>query len=232
MKAIILAAGKGTRFLPITNKMPKCLIEINNKPILEYILEQLPDEIDEIILVTAHLEDKIKEYFGNSFKNTKIIYKSMSDETKYGTAIAVFTIKDIIKNDEKFLVLNSDDLVLKSDLENIINIKNNFVFAIHKDIPKNTKFLDIKTENDRIIGFEKIEELKPINIATGVYKLDSNIFNYEPYLLKNGEYSLPHTILNLSKNYFINSYEMKNWLPINDLNELDIANKKIINFFN
>lgn len=66
MKAMILAAGKGTRVRPITNDTPKPMIPLLQKPVLESIIEHLKTcGIDEIIINTSYLSSKIENYFGN-----------------------------------------------------------------------------------------------------------------------------------------------------------------------
>ena len=60
MKAVILAAGEGTRLRPLTKNKPKPLVEINGKPILEYTLAELPRTIEEIVFVVGYKKEKIK----------------------------------------------------------------------------------------------------------------------------------------------------------------------------
>jgi NDP-sugar pyrophosphorylase family protein len=74
MKAIILAAGEGTRLKPLTNTRPKPLIEIMGKSILEYNLECVYKDVDEIFIVVKYLKEKIIEKFGNNYKKVKITY--------------------------------------------------------------------------------------------------------------------------------------------------------------
>jgi NDP-sugar pyrophosphorylase family protein len=63
MKAIILAAGRGTRLQPLTDSIPKPMIQICGKPILEYLVESLYLEVSEIILIVKYKEEIIKDYF-------------------------------------------------------------------------------------------------------------------------------------------------------------------------
>ena len=66
MKAMILAAGKGTRVRPLTNEMPKPMIPIIGKPVMEYLIEELERHgFDEIMINVSHLPEKIESYFGN-----------------------------------------------------------------------------------------------------------------------------------------------------------------------
>ncbi len=65
-KAFILAGGKGTRMRPFTYEIPKSLIPVQGKPLLQHILDLLRKyEIRDIILSTGYMGDKIREYFGN-----------------------------------------------------------------------------------------------------------------------------------------------------------------------
>lgn len=66
MKAMILAAGKGTRVRPLTNEIPKPMIPIIGKPVMEYLVEELARHgFDEIMVNVSHLPEKIENYFGN-----------------------------------------------------------------------------------------------------------------------------------------------------------------------
>jgi len=63
---MILAAGKGTRVRPLTNEMPKPMIPIIGKPVMEYLIEELERHgFDEIMINVSHLPEKIENYFGN-----------------------------------------------------------------------------------------------------------------------------------------------------------------------
>ncbi len=66
MKAMILAAGKGTRVRPLTNEIPKPMIPIVGKPVMEYLIEELARHgFDQIMINISHLPEKIESYFGN-----------------------------------------------------------------------------------------------------------------------------------------------------------------------
>ena len=84
MKAMILAAGRGERMRPLTDALPKPLLEINEKPLIVYHIEKLVDAgFKEIIINIAHLGYKIPETLGDgSAWNVKITY---SDEQESGT---------------------------------------------------------------------------------------------------------------------------------------------------
>ena len=106
--ALLMAGGEGKRMLPLTKNVPKPMLEINNKPILEWQIEYLKSYgIDEIFISVNYKSDVIKNYFldGSKF-NVKIEY--IEENKKLGTAGPISMLKDKIKKD--MLVLNGDTL--------------------------------------------------------------------------------------------------------------------------
>jgi len=105
-KAMILAAGKGTRLREITKgEIPKPMVRVNNKPVLEYTLDRLVDfGVEEIIINLHYKGSKIEHYFGSDWKGTPIEY-SWEEELK-GTAGAVKNVEDRLN--ETFLVVYGD----------------------------------------------------------------------------------------------------------------------------
>ena len=108
MKAVIMAGGKGTRISSIASDIPKPMIRIAGKPVLEHEIECLRDQgFTDIILTVSHLGHKIIEFFqdGSAF-GVHITY--YMEEKPLGNAGALFQIKDQLTED--FLLLNGDAL--------------------------------------------------------------------------------------------------------------------------
>jgi len=134
MKAMILAAGRGERMRPLTDELPKPLLEVDDKPLIVYHIEKLAEAgFDEIIINIAHLGFKIPVSLGDgSAWDIKITY---SDEQEIG---ALESAGGIIKalpllGEETFLVVNGDifceykfdaSLQLKDNLAHLILVKN------------------------------------------------------------------------------------------------------------
>jgi mannose-1-phosphate guanylyltransferase / phosphomannomutase len=106
MKAVILAGGKGTRLGSLTSEIPKPLVEINGKSILEHQLDYLKKEkFTDVIVLTGHLGQKIHEFLGDgSAFGLKI--ECLQETTPLGTAGCLAAIKDRLKSD--FLLLYGD----------------------------------------------------------------------------------------------------------------------------
>ena len=114
MKAIIMAGGKGTRIASVNAEVPKPMIPVLGKPILQYQIEALKAQgVTEIILVIGYLGHFVKEHFkdGNSF-GVKISY--IEEKEPLGTAGALYFLKDEITED--FLLL-CGDLIFDIDIE-------------------------------------------------------------------------------------------------------------------
>jgi D-glycero-D-manno-heptose 1,7-bisphosphate phosphatase len=106
MKAVIMAGGKGTRILTVNSAVPKPMINIGGKPILEYQIECLRKQhITDIILVTGHLGNVIEEYFGNG-RAFHVNIDYIREEYPLGTAGALYYLKDRLTED--FLLINGD----------------------------------------------------------------------------------------------------------------------------
>ena len=108
MKAILLAAGKSSRITSKINNIPKPLIEINGKPILQYNIEMLKRYgIDDLIINTHYKKESIKERFGNGNKfGVNIQY--IDEEILLGTAGTIKSLEDMLKG--PFLVVYADNL--------------------------------------------------------------------------------------------------------------------------
>lgn len=106
MKAIILAGGRGERLKPITDSMPKSLVRIAGKPLLEYQIDSLRrSRITEIILVIGYLGSLIKEYFDDGSRHgVKIQY--FTESRPLGTAGALAALRDELP--ECFLIMYGD----------------------------------------------------------------------------------------------------------------------------
>ena len=124
MQAVIMAGGKGTRLSSVTKDIPKPMVKLNGKPLLEYQIENLRNcGITEIFMITGHLSHVIMEYFSDGHKwGVNITY--YNEEKPLGTAGALAFLRDSL--DDDFLLLLGD-LYLEVDFTRFIlfHKKNN-----------------------------------------------------------------------------------------------------------
>lgn len=211
MKAVILASGKGKRMMPLTENTPKPMVKIHGKPILEYIINVLPLEITEIIMVTGYLEEQIHNYFGINFNGKKITY--LHQENLDGTWQALKLVREHIGEGESFLLLNSDDLQDAKSLQEIIKHKNALLVATHEN-PKKFGVVEVDDSGNILKVEEKPEYPKTNLVSTGVYVLGKNIFNYSDPEPVNGEYYLPSVFNNFLLDNQIKVVVTDNWTPL------------------
>ena len=128
-QAIILCGGLGTRLKPITNKIPKPMVKLNNKPFILYLIEQLKEQgIKEVLLLTGYLGEKIQTYFGNG-KNFGIKISYSNGPINWDTGRRIWEARELLS--KEFLLLYSDNFTT-------INLKKNFIFFKKKKKCNNT----------------------------------------------------------------------------------------------
>ena len=119
MKAVILAGGFGKRLRPLTESIPKPLVEIGGKTILERQIEWLGNnDIKEIILCIGFLKDKIIEYINNEKSNT-ISLKYVIEKEPLGTGGALLNSKELLKVKTFFSTLYINKRVTSSIFQNL-----------------------------------------------------------------------------------------------------------------
>lgn len=182
MKAVILAAGQGQRMSPLTLKVPKPLLKVNGKPIIDYVLEAFPAEIDEVIIAVGYLGDQIKKHIGKKNRHMKVRYVQGSDK---GTAYSFTAAKRYLKN-ERFLIVYGDDIPDQLDIKNCL-AKDLSILVFKPQNPSAVGMAYLR--KDGTIGkiIEKPKNSKSELAVSGVMVLNTNIFNYIP-LLRNGEF--------------------------------------------
>lgn len=221
IKAVLLCAGKGSRLEPLTNNLPKALIEVNSKPLIEYKLDLLENITDEVIIIIGHLGEKIKEKYGNNYKKIKLRY--VEQKELLGTGHALICAKKYLEQYDKFIVLNGDDIYFKKDIEKLI--KSNFgVLGFEVKNPQDFGVL-ILDENSNLTKI--IEKPKQFisNIANiGCYIFNYSIFDYELKISLRGEYEIIDYITYLiEKGEKIKVEKANLWLPVNNFEELKLA---------
>ncbi|MBI5793973.1 NTP transferase domain-containing protein, partial [Candidatus Uhrbacteria bacterium] len=204
MQAVILAAGKGARLRPLTHQIPKPLIDIAGKPLIEYVLEALPYSVDEIFVVVNHLREDLMEHVGPMWRGKTIRW--VIQEPLTGTAGAVHLVRDQLH--DPFLVVNGDDLYRKEDLESL---------ATH-----DLALLYFETDHDLKAGAQiedgRFTGLGPgRNAVCGAYVLNDSFFDVEPVKIQVSEfteYGLPQTLVDLAKMQVIKSVQATFWMPV------------------
>ncbi|NEP50317.1 MAG: NDP-sugar synthase [Moorea sp. SIO3C2] len=198
MKAMILAAGKGTRVRPITYTIPKPLIPILQKPVMEFLLELLRQHgFNQVVVNVSHLANEIESYFRDgqrfgveiaySFEG-RIVDGQLVGEA-LGSAGGMRKIQDFYPFfDDTFVVLCGDALI-DLDLTAALKFhkeKGAIATLVAKPVPReqvSSYGVVVTDETGRIKAFQEkpsVEEALSTNINTGIYIFEPEIFNYIP----------------------------------------------------
>ena len=222
MKAVILAAGKGTRLEPLTLTRPKPLIKIANKSLLEWNLLQLKGVVKEVVIVTGHLGNKIKEKIGSEYNSLSIEY--VEQEQQLGTGHALQQAQHLLDN--KFIAMNGDDLYHKDDIEACAKHK---LCILGKEVNNAKSFGIIKKENGRVLSIIEKPDADKGLANVGLYVLDTSIFDIILQKSSRGEYEIVDYISALAKNDKVScEIVRKYWQPITYPWEILTANKFIL----
>jgi NDP-sugar pyrophosphorylase family protein len=232
MQAVILAAGEGKRMLPLTLNLPKPLLPVAGTPILERIIDALPSEITELIIVVGYKADLIQNYFGDLYKGRLITYV-MQQEQK-GTYHALLQVKEQLGERlyGRFLLLNADDLHGSHALSEATQNPLALIVAEHEDP---TKFgIVLKNEDGTLKDviekpevFDGAAEGEIGLVSTGAMVLDEKIFKYEVKPATNGEFYLPEALRQLAAEYPVQLVEQKEWVPIGYPEDLEKAEESL-----
>lgn len=153
MRVIIPAAGRGTRLQPWTNFSPKCLIEINGKPLLYYLLHDLKQlNVSEVIIITGYLDNMIDAYVKSENDFPKVTCVFNKDFESSNSIVSVALSRKWW--DEDFCIIDSDLLLKQSLLKKMLAIKGTSL------IIDSTKSLDqidmkVKVENNMLVYMDK-----------------------------------------------------------------------------
>jgi 2-aminoethylphosphonate-pyruvate transaminase len=239
MKAVILAAGMGKRLRPVTEKLPKALIRINDRTLLEYSLDILNSfDIEEVIIVVGYYSELIQEKIGDNYKSSRITYVKNEKYDKTGSMYSLSRAENLIKED--ILLLESDLLyepravktLLDSKFEDVILVseclnsgddvyicadEKNEVIHLGKRVPENYK----NKIKGALVGISKYSKgflNKLFNKAQEDYKNDQCNYHYEESVLAIGRSNSP------VRAEFCKGL---NWIEIDNENDLIRAKQEI-----
>ncbi|MDP6857486.1 MAG: nucleotidyltransferase family protein [Candidatus Nitrosopelagicus sp.] len=218
MKALILAGGRGKRLRPLTDKIPKSLIPINKKPLIQYTINYLKKfGIDEIIICSGYKSKQIQNFLKKK-KNFGCKIEYSVEKNPLGTAGA---IRNAIKNlsDESFLVINGD-IITNIDLKKILKKPNTIAANELK-----TKFGTMEIKNNKILKFNEKKDVQNVWMNPGLYHLSTAILKILP---RKG--SLESEIFpKLAKTKSLYTVKFKNvlWHSIDSFKDIELSSQEI-----
>jgi len=186
MKAFLLAAGLGTRLRPLTETLPKCLIPIHDKPLLEIWLELLAHyEVTSVLINTHHLADQVTAFI-NTYRPTSPMEIITTFEPELlGSAGTLWHQRDFVADHGDFIIAYADNLT-NINLEKLIDFHNGFrsagcIFTMglfHAPVPRQCGIATLNVDG-RITDFEEKPKNPQSDLANaGIYVASQDIFQY------------------------------------------------------
>ena len=210
MDCIILAAGKGTRLRPYTNDVPKPLLAVQGRPILDWIIGALPP-IGRLVVVVNYLAEQIEDYLVTQphVKN----WATVRQKEPRGTGDALMACKGLISSD-RVMVLNGDDLIGKADLAKLANVPMG-ILAHAVNEPESFGIITSKPDGTLATLVEKPTGLLPPQLANiGGYLFPSRVFDLKLTVSPRGEYEITEAVSLLAAKNAFRVVEAAYWLPI------------------
>lgn len=226
MKAVILAGGKGTRLKPYTTVIPKPLVPIGEKAILEILLARLKKSgVDEVVLCVNHFAEIIMAFFGDGSRHGIRIRYSLEDQP-LGTVAPLKLISDLPEN---FLVMNGD---LLTDLDFRIlfeeHLKSETMLTVstyHRTTKIDFGVIEVDKVARKMLGFREKPEYD-FDVSMGVYVMNHKALDYVPTGKPFGFDNLLLTLL--EKKQTVNIYPYTGyWLDIGRPDDYERANEDI-----
>ncbi len=171
MQAVILAAGEGRRFGPLTRTRPKALLPVANHPILQYPIEALLENgIRDIIVVVGYRKEQVTRYLNQ----LKVPVEVVVQERQLGTADALRCAEPLIH--DEFLLLPGDNFIDPASIGRVAGLTNSMLVKEHQN-PSN--FGVVTVRKGFVTGIvEKPETAPSFLVSTGIFSLNRKFFGY------------------------------------------------------
>lgn len=180
MKAVLLAAGLGTRLRPFTDTTPKCLVRIGDRALLDLWLDALGDlGVDEVLVNTHHLAGRVAEHLARRSGGPPV--RLLHEETLRGSAGTLRGARDLLAADPWFLAMNADNLT-DYDLTQLVAAHTAggataTLTAFHAPRPAECGILEVD-EAGHLVGFEEKPAQPRGDLANaGLYAFDTEVLD-------------------------------------------------------
>ncbi|RXJ68986.1 alcohol dehydrogenase [Halarcobacter ebronensis] len=228
-KVILMVGGLGTRLRPLTEKTPKPMLKVGDKPILQTIIEKFAEYgYLDITMCVNYKSDMIREYFQDGSKfGVSINY--ILEEQRMGTAGALSLLKE--KPTEPFFVMNGD-ILTNINFEHLNNYhfsNNSLATMCVREYDFQVPYGVVNIKDNRILSIEE----KPIHkffVSAGIYMLSPEVLEYIP---KNQFYDMPTLFKKIiEENKNTASFPLREyWLDIGQMEEYKKANEEYYEVF-
>jgi len=217
MKAVVLAAGEGTRLRPLTEDKPKGMVEVDGKPLITHCFDQLIEhDVDEFVVVVGYRKEDIISHYDDEYEGVPITYTHQREQN--GLAHALLTVEEHI--DDDFMLMLGDN-VFDANLADVVNRQKEdradaafLVEEVPYDEASRYGVCDTNDYGEITDVIEKPEEPPTNLVMTGFYTFSPAIF-HACHLVQpsnRGEYEISEAIdLLIQSGRTIDAIRMDGW---------------------
>ena len=228
MKAVILAAGEGSRMHPLTYTRPKAMLPVANRPILEHLLIQaVRAGVEEFIFIVGYKDELVRRHFGDGQK-WGVAIEYVTQRQQLGTADAVNTVRDRLQG--SFLVMNGDVIAGWQDIGRLAGCSTDTMCLA--EVSQTAGLGVVATKGDAVIRIYEKKTDPPTRLAnSGLYLFTPAVFGAINATKKSlrGEYEITDSIqLMIDGGHKIGHQRLNQWLELSYPWELLWANECVL----
>jgi len=192
MKAVVMAAGEGTRMRPLTETRPKVMLPVAGKPILEHLLVALRDAgINEAVIIVRYKKDKIIEYLKTRESELGMKLTFIEQGSENGTAAAILAAENEIS--ETFVAIAGDIITESENIRRVVKEHDGTITLAVKKVRNPHEYGIVEITNGRVSLFQEKPENPKTELANlSIYCMEPSVFNEIRSLKKSvrGEYEI------------------------------------------
>jgi glucose-1-phosphate thymidylyltransferase len=233
VKAVIPAAGIGTRLRPHTYTLPKALLYVAGRPIISHILDEVRElDITSVVLIVGYKGELIEEYVSKEYKDLKIDY--VYQEERRGIGHAVYLTRDAADMGEPLLVILGDT-ILKTDLKRIVSLDTNALGV--KEVEDPRRFGVCEVADKKIVRLVEKPKNPPSNLAVvGLYYIIDSRLLFEVLeeqqkkdIKNHGEYQITDALqMMIDKGAQFVPFEIEEWFDCGKPEALLETNRQLL----
>ena len=221
MKAVVLAAGEGTRIRPLSTALPKPMLPVSDRPLVAHTVDAAVDAgASEIVLVIGYEAEAVREYFGEVYRGVPVAYAVQDEQA--GTAHAVNVASQHLEG--PFVVLNGDNLYDPDAIARLF-AECPAICAIEVDEPSNYGVLS--TADGTVTDVVEKPADPPTNLANaGAYAFPAEARDWlEVPASERGEHEITDVVARVIDEYAVSPITLERWLDVGRPWELLEANE-------
>jgi len=233
LKAVILAAGRGSRLGELTKERPKGLVKLLGLTLLERaILSAKEGGVEDFVIVIGYKGEKIREEIGDGKRYSARIRYVENEEWEKGNGLSLLKARDHLSSESRFIIMMCDHVFDPSAIKKLVNFKEEypFVLLVDRDLSRDTgEATRVKLSNNLVIDIGKgLKEYQALDC--GLMLSTPEIFRAIEESLKVGDDSLSGGIRVLSKKGGVRALEIDGfWMDIDTPENLSEAERTLLN---